>query len=202
MGFKDEERNRQVLRQTQGSFEATVDILSRMPGAQIPMATGPALTDQQKMMRLNDLGFTDVAANRDALRRSGGNLDVAIDILRTSRKASVTVADSLTSSSLSTPQEFAGRAQTANERQAHKLPGSQTGTLLDVDDVNTTPTNVSNPFHMSYQLPPQQQQPQQSLFATTSNPFTQTAPVNASMSVPGKQRLAFLGFICRGIDYV
>ncbi|KAI8137109.1 hypothetical protein BJV82DRAFT_675169 [Fennellomyces sp. T-0311] len=188
MGYKDDVRNRQVLRHTQGRIEAAVDILSRLPGAQRP-ATPQYLTDEQKMMRLNDLGYTDIPENRDALRRSGGNLEVAINILATARKpqpAEPSKPEPLSAfSSTPSTQEPAGRAQSVNERQSHKLSGGKTGDLLGLDDNKPT----SNPFHIStppvQQTPPIQQQ-QQSYFTTnTSNPFGITnSPSPNAMQVP------------------
>ncbi|ORY92376.1 hypothetical protein BCR43DRAFT_91095 [Syncephalastrum racemosum] len=194
MGFKDDERNRQVLRQTQGSLEAAIDILSRLPGAQRPPLTnGIGLTDEQKMLRLNDLGYTDMAECRDALRRTGGNLEVAISLLQNARQSATTAQPSKpaeplsafsTTSAFSTSQELAGRAQNSEERQAAKLSGTPMGKLLDVDDASRAVPNVSNPFNMPLQQQQQQQQPQpqpQSSF-TTTNPFGQSTPFAMMMS--------------------
>lgn len=193
MGFKDIEKNKYVLQQTQGNLQAAVEILSRLSSAQTPLTSSAFhLSDEQKLVRLQELGFSDPNANRDALRRSGGNLEVAVDILQASRKAAATpvIAEApklsaFTDTTNTTSQELAGRAQTASERQSHKLSGGKVGTLVDIDVSSQTTaaasatTNMSNPFHSSFQPQPQQQP----FVQQTGNPFSQISnpmPMNTT----------------------
>ena len=201
MGFKDESRNRQVLKHTQGRLESAVDILSRLPGApqQPKFDTTLHLTDEQKIMRLNDLSFTDIPENREALRRSGGNLEVAIGILQNARKPTPTPPPSSSSSvqnnvstkpdplsAFSTPlsssdnkDDPAGRVQNVRERQNHTLSGMKTADLLGLLDDNKPMMTGSNPFHQTN--PIQQQQAHYTTTASTTNPFGLN---NGSLSAP------------------
>lgn len=200
MGFKDTEMNSQILRQTQGNLQATIEVLSRLSSAQAPLASSAFhLSDEQKLLRLQELGFSDPNANRDALRRSGGNLEVAVDILQAARKtaAEASKPSAFTDTTNTTSQELAGRAQTSAERQAHKLSGGRTGTLVDVDvSSQTTPaaatTNISNPFHGSFQ------QPQQQPFVQSGNPFSQISnPMSMNTSLSTSCKL----LVCQGAVY-
>lgn len=175
MGFNDIDRNRQVLKHTQGNLSSAVDILSRLPGAQKPILSSQHMSDDQKLMRLNALGYTDMVANRDALRRSGGNLDVALNILENAKKPVSEPVMAAFSTNNSSSSDLAGRAQNTDERQAHKLSGGKTGVLLDLDTGSSSSlSNSSNPFHMQTQSQPSpfaQQQQQQN----TTNPFGASA---------------------------
>lgn len=187
MGFNDMDRNRQVLKHTQGNLSSAVDILSRLPGAQKPILSGQHMSDDQKLMRLNALGYTDMVANRDALRRSGGNFDVALNILENAKKPPVSdPVMAAFSTNNSSSSELAGRAQNPDERQAHKLSGGKTGVLLDLDTGSSSSlSNSSNPFHMQTQSQPspfaqQQQQP------NTTNPFGTTSLTMSSSATTSK----------------
>jgi UBA/TS-N domain len=82
MGFRDDEKNRRVLNQTNGKLEPAVEILSKLPGQpSITIQRKDQMTEQQMLSKLWGLGYKDESKCRDALRRTGGNLDVAIEIL-------------------------------------------------------------------------------------------------------------------------
>ncbi|KAI9314962.1 hypothetical protein BX666DRAFT_1965134 [Dichotomocladium elegans] len=201
MGFRDTERNRQVLRHTKGNVSAAVDILSRLPNAQRSIINSNTnnnqpITLEDKLLRLNVLGFTNVAANQDALRRSGGNYEVAISILEGQKKQqqqqrASEILPAFSNSSSSSDNKLAGRAQNVLERQTHTLSGGKTGILLDLESTTTTAataaataTNI-NPFHISSQPTEQQQQQQQqpSFFSQpTTNPFGQTSSPGMTVS--------------------
>lgn len=146
MGFRDQEKNRRVLNQTKGNLESTVEILSRLPGQQQSIAAQPKdhMTEQQKFSKLWSLGYKDESKCRDALRRTGGNLEVAIEIL----------------------------AKEASERSLPQLPTSTTNSLVDVSDNVFTPQPVMNPYQAQVQqMAMQQQQQQQPQMQAPSNPF-------------------------------
>ncbi|KAF7725700.1 hypothetical protein EC973_009417 [Apophysomyces ossiformis] len=167
MGFRDDERNLQILRQTQGSVEASVDILSRLPGVQKPVfAAGTGASDEQKISQLCSMGYTDIAENQDVLRRSGGNLEVAISLLKDARNTS-NATSNVSLNFPPSPQQLAGRAQSSEERLSHKLAGTKTGNLLDIEQPNTATRTPSNPFHTSF---PPQQSP--SVYSSAVNPFS------------------------------
>ncbi|KAI9494771.1 hypothetical protein BDB00DRAFT_288782 [Zychaea mexicana] len=200
MGFKDDQRNRQVLKHTQGRIDAAVDILSRLPGAPQSPAKPVFLTNEQKMQRLSEMGYSDIPENRDALRRSGGNLEVAVGILQNARKpaaqdnsVATTKPEPLSAFSSTTSNqqnEPAGRAQNSSERQNHTLSGLKTADLLNLLDdgsSNKPAATASNPFHQPAATPMQQQQQQPSYFATSTatNPF---ASSSSSLQIPFQQQ--------------
>ncbi|KAL9551424.1 hypothetical protein MBANPS3_004268 [Mucor bainieri] len=164
MGFKDEVKNKQVLLQTQGSIEAAIEILSRSAVASSSSASSsPAMaqqhqqfmTNEQKVEQLIKLGFTDRNGNADALRRSGGNMDIAMTILNETKNI------------LQQQQQgFAG--QTQQHLHQHQEPFRSNSVpvlgnnqlLIDVDSTPaSTASALGNPFAMQQQQ--QQQQPLQ-----------------------------------------
>jgi hypothetical protein len=196
MGFKNDSLNKQVLIKTQGNIEASVDILSRQNNTNssinqmlTPAPASPALlmSDDQKLESLMRLGFTDMTLNRDVLRRAGGNLDIAMTILKEG------VTNNNNNNIFQSPQptiDLAGRAQTTQERQAYKLGGMNVSNgLVNVNDTSITssipttagiatsasvPNNMSayNPFGLQQQQP-QQQMLQQSIQPSLQQPLQQ-----------------------------
>ncbi|KAI9285392.1 hypothetical protein BC943DRAFT_306363 [Umbelopsis sp. AD052] len=154
MGFRDDEKNRRVLQQTNGKLEPAVEILSKLPGQQpITMQRKDQMTEQQMLSKLWGLGYKDESKCRDALRRTGGNLDVAIEILAKESRAG---------------------AVTPPVPPKNNAPQS----LIDVSEnrVNIAPANM-NPYQQQVQQMPMQQMPMQQLqmqqpqVQTTTNPF-------------------------------
>ncbi|CAM0139826.1 unnamed protein product [Umbelopsis sp. WA50703] len=142
MGFQDEEKNRRVLTQTKGSLESAIEILSKLPGQSTGIPQNDQMNDNQKLAKLWSLGYKNENKCRDALRRTGGNLEVAIDLLSKEAKAASTSAN----------------PGNGNVQSQQKSAGS----LIDVSDNNYVPqpTNM-NPYQLQQQQQPQQQQQQQ-----------------------------------------
>ncbi|KAI8390278.1 hypothetical protein BD560DRAFT_380506 [Blakeslea trispora] len=166
MGFKDELRNRQILSQTQGNLEATVEILSRL--TQQPQTQQPYLqqkqpiqvmSDEQKLEHLMKLGFSDRQQNIDALRRAGGNVEIAITIVNEAKSATL-----LANQNASSQQYLSNRSNSMPTLHSNVLNNNS---LL----ANTASTNTYNPFALSQPpsafssqqvaFPVQPQQPQQ-----------------------------------------
>ena len=146
LGFRDEERNKQVLIQTQGNMDATMEILTRNATTPQLTATNVFSTNEQKNEQLTKLGFNDTNSNMDALRRAGGNLDIAITILNE------------TKSILQKQNGFAGQANLQQQQmRSNSVPVTSSNFLIDVESssINTIPT-YQNPFGVH----PQQQQQQ------------------------------------------
>jgi hypothetical protein len=140
------------LRQTQGNINAAVEILARQAQPaqqQQPRDTSQhALTDDQKLVQLRNMGYTDMAANRDALRRTGGNVDVAVTVLK------------------SNPLPAANNALVSMPQQQQQAPS-----LLDVSDPPSM-QNHSLPSAFQFQQPQQQQYTMQSNQSfSTQQPF-------------------------------
>lgn len=158
MGFKDDYKNQTVLRQTQGNINAAVEILSRQtpPVQQQRDTSQHALTDDQKLVQLRNMGYPDMAANRDALRRTGGNVDVAVTVLKSNPTPAVT----------------------GNNAFASMTQQQPATSLLDLSDPPTMQNpSLASPFqfqqpqqynmqpHHPFTPPPPQQQQQQHPFA-------------------------------------
>lgn len=117
------------------------------------------LTDDQKIDQLVKLGFTDRAMNVDALRRAGGNVDIAATILTETRANNVMSMSNLFSTNNMPPASL----PTSNPlyaSHAHSL-----GNTLPMQSAVSTNNAQVNPFtsHLSSGLMPQQQQ-QPSMF--------------------------------------
>ncbi|KAJ2958799.1 hypothetical protein NQZ79_g5663 [Umbelopsis isabellina] len=138
MGFRDEEKNRRVLTQTNGSLESAIEILSKLPGQSTGIPQNDQMNDNQKLAKLWSLGYKDENMCRDALRRTGGNLEVAIDLLSKGAKAAATSTNS-------------GNGNVLSQQKS-------AGSLIDVSDNNYTPqpTNM-NPYQVQQQQQPMQQ---------------------------------------------
>lgn len=116
------------------------------------------LTDDQKIDQLVKLGFTDRAMNVDALRRAGGNVDIAATILTETRTNNVMSAGNL----FSTNNMPSVSLSTSNPLYAsHAQP---LGNALPMQSAISTNNAQANPFtsHLSSGLMSQQQQQQSS----------------------------------------
>ncbi|KAI8359087.1 hypothetical protein EDC96DRAFT_514138 [Choanephora cucurbitarum] len=177
MGFRDEHKNRQILSQTQGSFEATVEILSRLaqqPQIQQkqPQHSIHMMTDEQKLEHLMKLGFSDRQQNIDALRRAGGNIEIAITIVNEAKSAQPFASQNASQQHLSN--------RSISMPALHSSTSNNNSPLL-VDAANT---NAHNPFASSQPLSafsaqPLQQQPQQIAFPVQPQQVAFTAPLQA-----------------------
>ncbi|CAG8797789.1 23234_t:CDS:1, partial [Racocetra persica] len=101
MGFTDTAKNREVLSTTNGDLNSAIEILCRLsngkpaskeqtPKEQTHSSTDSLASSDDKLVRLWNMGFHDEAKNRDALRRSGGNIEVAAALLIESRTSATT----------------------------------------------------------------------------------------------------------------
>lgn len=169
MGFRDDEKNRRVLNQTNGKLEPAVEILSKLPGQQpITLQRKDQMTEQQMLSKLWGLGYKDESKCRDALRRTGGNLDVAIEILaKESRAGAVTPPvppKNNASQSLIDVSENSVNAQpnmNPYQVQAQQMPVQQ---QMPIQQVPMQQMQMQ-------QLQMQQLQMQQPQVQTTTNPF-------------------------------
>ncbi|CAO3592058.1 unnamed protein product [Absidia cylindrospora] len=180
MGFKDDYKNQVALRQTQGNLSAAVEILSRYNNQQQPTPqpqsqplqqqrdTQHSLTIDQKLVQLRNMGYTDMATNRDALRRTGGNVDVAVTVLKSSQSSTNTSLPptSSFSSSTSSGAIFAAAGINGLNTSMAQQQGNGNSQLLDLSD--PSPPNMSLQFQqqspqLQLQLQQQQQQQQQQL---------------------------------------
>jgi hypothetical protein len=158
MGFRDEDSNRRVLNQTIGKLEPAIEILSKFPGQQpITVPKNDSMTEQHKLSKLWGLGYKDESKCRDALRRTGGNLDVAIEIL-------------------------AKESKSGTENVPVPPKTSAAASLIDVSDNVFTSQSSMNPYQVQAQQMPVQQMPvqqipmqqlpmQQPQLSTPTNPF-------------------------------
>ncbi|CAG8670524.1 14479_t:CDS:2, partial [Rhizophagus irregularis] len=124
MGFTDHARNREVLNTTNGDLSAAIEILCRLPSGSAPSASSSIVSNissDEKLTQLWNMGFQDEAKNRDALRRTGGNVEVAAALLLEARNA-----ESLNNNSTSSPKSNPSvNPQTEQQRMQIKLPISQ-----------------------------------------------------------------------------
>ncbi|CAO3620309.1 unnamed protein product [Cunninghamella echinulata] len=109
MGFTDDVKNQAALRQANGNLNTAIDMLSRnitnsnnnsnnsnsLIQAAATRDTQNTLTIDQKLVQLRNMGYTNIELNRDILRRTGGNVDVAVTLLKSN--------STTTTSSLSQP---------------------------------------------------------------------------------------------------
>ncbi|ORE20273.1 ArfGap-domain-containing protein [Rhizopus microsporus] len=116
------------------------------------------LTDDQKIDQLVKLGFTDRAMNVDALRRAGGNVDIAATILTETRTNNVMSASNLFSTNNMSPVSLS----TSNPLYASHA--QSLGNTLPMQSAISTNNAQANPFtsHLSSGLMSQQQQQQPS----------------------------------------
>ncbi|RUS21999.1 hypothetical protein BC937DRAFT_90672 [Endogone sp. FLAS-F59071] len=151
MGFHDQERNRQVLTQTQGDVDAAIEILLRLPGARAPSSqpSSANISDEHKLVQLWNLGFHDETKNKEALRRTGGNVDVAAAIMVEEKKQQQQSQTSTPSPTRDTFDrlESGGRTQTNQERQNHKLPGAQLSQQQQLVNTSAAVSSANNPFY-------------------------------------------------------
>ncbi|PHZ10183.1 uncharacterized protein RHIMIDRAFT_35437 [Rhizopus microsporus ATCC 52813] len=114
------------------------------------------LTDDQKVDQLVKLGFTDRVMNADALRRAGGNVDIAATILTETRANNVMSASNLFSTNNMSPASL----PTSNPLYAsHVQP---LGNTLPMQSAVLTNNTQANPFTSNISsvfMPQQQQQP-------------------------------------------
>ncbi len=145
MGFTDNARNREVLNTTNGDLGAAVEILCRLPSESASStptrSTIPNISSDDKLTQLRNMGFRDEAKNRDALRRTGDNVEVAATLLSEARNAENINHNNVGSSK---PNPSA-HSQTEQQRMQIKLPISQSSnqTLLDSPSLQQTSSQQS-----------------------------------------------------------
>ncbi|RIA96942.1 hypothetical protein C1645_338076 [Glomus cerebriforme] len=127
MGFIDNSRNREVLNTTNGDLSAAIEILCRLPigstqSTSTRSSTIPNISSDDKLTQLWNMGFQDEAKNRDALRRTGGNVEVAAALLVEARNSESLKNNNNANSSKSNPSV---NPQTEQQRIQIKLPISQ-----------------------------------------------------------------------------
>ncbi|RGB27328.1 hypothetical protein C1646_391179 [Rhizophagus diaphanus] len=124
MGFTDHARNREVLNTTNGDLSAATEILCRLPSGSAPSTSSSIVSNissDDKLTQLWNMGFQDEAKNRDALRRTGGNVEVAAALLLEARNAE-SLNNNIASSPKSNPSV---NPQIEQQRMQIKLPISQ-----------------------------------------------------------------------------
>ncbi|RUS35609.1 hypothetical protein BC938DRAFT_482906, partial [Jimgerdemannia flammicorona] len=185
MGFHDQDRNRQVLTQTQGDIDAAAEILLRLPGARAPSSqpSSAQVSDEHKLTQLWNMGFQDDAKSREALRRTGGNVDVAAAILLEERKN-----NQHRLSPASTPSP----TRDTFDRAENSGPGLQQQQQQPFQNNINNPQNPSN-FSLYGTSSQQQQSPQQasngiSLFNNTNNTFAQQLQQQPALASPFNQQ--------------
>lgn len=186
MGFNDELKNKQILVQTQGSIEAAIEILSRSTttttfnhAPNTPPITQQFLTDDQKIEQLIKLGFLDKNSNIDALRRSGGNMDIAMTILNETKN-------------ILQQKGFAGQTQQHQEPfRSNSVPVLSNQLLIDVDSTPTAASSISNGFSNPFatvQVQQQQQQPLQIQYPMQPQPQPQPFMYQQQQQQPQPQQ--------------
>ncbi|ORX52359.1 hypothetical protein DM01DRAFT_1060676 [Hesseltinella vesiculosa] len=133
LGFNDDQKNLAVLRQTLGKVDAAVQVLSRSEDRR--QTSQNELTEQQKLVQLRNMGFTDMTLNRQILQRTAGNVDVAVTLLKS-----------------------------ASNQQSSPVPAAtqpETNLLLDLGHTSASPTAMAAAPFAQAQLQQQQQQLQQ-----------------------------------------
>ncbi|CAG8600380.1 899_t:CDS:2, partial [Dentiscutata erythropus] len=96
MGFTDTAKNREVLSTTNGDLNSAIEILCRLSignstsNELARSSTNSNTSNDDKLVQLWNMGFHDEAKNRDALRRTGGNIEVAAALLIESRTSATT----------------------------------------------------------------------------------------------------------------
>jgi len=138
MGFTDDARNREVLATTNGDVKAATEILCRLPSNTVSSAHGrtASASDDDKAIQLWNMGFHDEAKNRDALRRTGGNVEVAAALLVEERSTAKRTIEQPASAS----SQAVGSLQQEQQRKQHKLPLSQSSSILDMSPSELMPT--------------------------------------------------------------
>ncbi|KAL1921815.1 uncharacterized protein VTP21DRAFT_10457 [Calcarisporiella thermophila] len=214
MGFHDNDRNRRVLNTTSGDLKAAVEILSRLPGAGRPMPLrAHSTSDDEKLSQLWNMGFMDEQKNRDTLRRTGGNVEVAAALLAEERnkvradavkaeanalKRASTLYSRVNTNNNSIPNvnsgPILGKPQSAKERYQHKLPSLSSGSqdkAFSFDEIQASffqPQKIqqnSNPFG-SFTTTPPAISPNMNSFFEQSQP-----PQQPQQSAPAKTLLGF-----------
>ncbi|KAI8332434.1 hypothetical protein BC941DRAFT_402556 [Chlamydoabsidia padenii] len=188
MGFKDDYKNQTVLRQTQGNINAAVDILTRLYQQQQSRDTQHSLSDDQKLVQLRNMGYTDMAANRDALRRTGGNVDVAVTILK--NNCSPSVNNGPMGASLLLDVSDSPSMQTNNNISS--FPFQQQHQQQQQQQFNMQPQQQYTIQQQSFSQPQQQQpfsQPQQQPFSVQQQqPFSVQQQPQLQYSIPEQQQ--------------
>ncbi|CAG8714102.1 13838_t:CDS:2, partial [Gigaspora rosea] len=96
MGFTDTTKNREVLSTTNGDLNSAIEILCRLSignstSNELARSSASSNTsNDDKLVQLWNMGFHDEAKNRDALRRTGGNIELAAALLVESRTSATT----------------------------------------------------------------------------------------------------------------
>ncbi|GBB87827.1 hypothetical protein RclHR1_14310004 [Rhizophagus clarus] len=164
MGFTDHARNREVLNTTNGDLSAAIEILCRLPSgstSSTSSSTIPNISSDDKLTQLWNMGFQDEAKNRDALRRTGGNVEVAAALLLEARNAK-----NLNNNNASSPKPNPSvNYQTEQQRMQIKLPVSQSSSPSFIDSSSSqqissqnSSQNILDPFG-SLSLGTENQQP-------------------------------------------
>jgi hypothetical protein len=158
MGFTDNARNREVLNTTNGDLSAAIEILCRLPSGSAPStptrsSTIPNISSDDKLTQLWNMGFQDETKNRDALRRTGGNVEVAAALLIEARNT-----ENLNNNNANIPKvNPSAHSQTEQQRKQIELPISQSS---------------SQPFSNSPSLQQTSfQQPQTTIQNSSQNPL-------------------------------
>ncbi|CAG8534761.1 11204_t:CDS:2 [Acaulospora colombiana] len=146
MGFGDMTRNREVLATTNGDLSSAIEILCRLSGGKTKSASLNSnassisntlhKSDDEKLTHLKNLGFRDDAKNREILRRTGGNVEVAATLLAEHRHSATleNVSNSTTQNPLQLQnQTLLGSFSPPQNSGSQQLPGqNQSSNLTDI----------------------------------------------------------------------
>lgn len=180
MGFKDNVKNQAALHQANGNLSTAIDILTRNTNNVNnndnniiqQRETQDSLTIDQKLVQLRNMGYTNIELNRDILRRTGGNVDVAVTLLKSNSTTTTSslsqpvipfnpTNNNLFSNTTATQQQqqqspiFKNGKIISNSNNNQNNNNNQVGQLLDTNTQNFTTNNI---FSLQQQQAQQQQQ--------------------------------------------
>ncbi|KAL1924181.1 uncharacterized protein VTP21DRAFT_7216 [Calcarisporiella thermophila] len=140
MGFVDTEKNRKILASTNGDVNAAIEVLCRSQSSSTtfskssapaeslpPRNSGQQIFAEDKLSQLWNMGFHDNSKNQDALRRTGGNIEVAAAILHEERQRSKlqTEQDKINATPSAQTKDI-NAAQSPQQTMQYRFPSSST----------------------------------------------------------------------------
>ncbi|CAG8783628.1 44445_t:CDS:2 [Gigaspora margarita] len=157
MGFTDTTKNREVLSTTNGDLNSAIEILCRLSignstSNELARSSASSNTsNDDKLVQLWNMGFHDEAKNRDALRRTGGNIELAAALLVESRTSATTNnTNSITKSQSEQRKLQLTQSQSLIDSTPSPQISTQSQNLVDLSDGFSQPaqgpggTNMQN----------------------------------------------------------
>ncbi|RIB11444.1 hypothetical protein C2G38_107055 [Gigaspora rosea] len=146
MGFTDTTKNREVLSTTNGDLNSAIEILCRLSignstSNELARSSASSNTsNDDKLVQLWNMGFHDEAKNRDALRRTGGNIELAAALLVESRTSATTNnTNSITKSQSEQRKLQLTQSQSLIDSTPSPQISTQSQNLVDLSDVFSQP---------------------------------------------------------------